>query len=412
MVVFTIPRQTVCPSSPSSFVLFIQPPFFYADVKETDYSSASDTQKSRLIEPPDIPDGEHQASEFMATSNAFDVPSSPPTIRKSSFPDADQADPASPSTPPRRVNSRSAKLEPKTPSPPKGLPELPTPSSSDDSNDGPKIAKIPKLGAAHHNKWLQTPKPPGGWLATPQPARSAENAPLDESQTPDLKVDRIPETPIASEAGRFVAKTPKPPGGWATPAPTSSKSAEPDYTEANGQGSQLLTPVNSLPRGLVLNSKTPNAPGGWANTPAARKSVLKVRFDPQSPEVKGESSSYAQESVPDSRSEDLSASELGDPSQSGGARSVSLPSPRSPRRPKATIRVLDAFGREESPSSSPKKEIRNGIRVLDAMGRDVKEEQIEEQETMDESTTPPDVLVSRLRQGLNELVEDIDAIDE
>jgi hypothetical protein len=98
------------------------------------------------------------------------------------------------------------------------------------------------------------------------------------------------------------------------------------------------------------------------------------------------------------------------------AQHLSLPSPRSPRRPKANIRVLDAFGREETPSSSPKKESnasRNGIRVLDAMGRDIEEGQSEELDKMEESTTPlsRDVLLTRLRRGLNELVEDIDVVE-
>jgi hypothetical protein len=240
---------------------------------------------------------------------------------------------------------------------------------------------------------LQTPKPPGGWLRTPQPAEFAEDTVLDETDipVPNVTEDNIPETPIAPT--RFVIKTPKPPGGWATPAPISLKSGE---SEDNDQRSQLLTPVNSLSRGSTLNPKTPGVPGGWVNTPGARKS-----FDPQSPEVKG---AYAQGSAPESRGEE---SELDSPS---------LPSPHNPRRPKANIRVLDAFGRAETSSSSPKKEInasRNNIRVLDAMGRDFKEEESEEQGKMEESTTPPTraVLLSRLRRGLDELAEDINVVD-
>lgn len=208
-------------------------------------------------------------------------------------------------------------------------------------------------------------------------------------------------------------KTPKPPGAWATPGPASRKFDESDYPEDNGDRSQLLTPVDSLSRGSGPYPKTPVIPGGWAPTPATRKSVLKVRFDPQRSEVKDESELYAQGSGPEPRDEDPNPSEVDSPSP----QNVSLPSPRSLRKPKASIRVLDAFGREETPTSSPKKESnasRNGIRVLDAMGRHIKEEQSEEQDKAEESSMPPprDVLLSRLRQGLNELVDDIDVMDK
>jgi len=379
------------------------------DVRETDYSSSVDTPKSRPIEPPEISDGQHHAFEsFMISKapNGISTMLSTPTTHKNPSPPAVQA--ASPSTPPNRIAPQSVKLEFKTPSPPKTLPDLPTPSSSDESIDGlMKMAKIPKLGTPHQNKWLQTPKPPGGWLATPQPAKYPEDTVLDESETPVPNC--ITETPVASESNQFATKTPKPPGGWATPAPRLLKDGESSYSGDKDRRSQLLTPVNSLSKGSALNSKTPGVPGGWVNTPA-RKSVLKVRFDPQSPEVKEE---YIQDSAPESRGEESDPSDLNNPSH---AQHLSLPSPRSPRRPKANIRVLDAFGRKETPSSSPKKDSiasRNGIRVLDAMGRDIEEGQ-SELDTMEESTTPlsRDELLTRLRQGLNELVENIDVVEK
>jgi len=386
--------------------VFYSIPSLPADVRETDYSSSVDTPKYRSIEPPEVSDEQRHAFENFMVSKAPNGASAmlSTTTYKNQSPPAVQA--VSPSTPPNR---QSVKLEFKTPSPPKTLPDLPTPSSSDESIDGPlKMAKIPKLGNAHQNKWLQTPKPPGGWLATPQPAKNHEENALDGLETPVPNF--IPETPVASESNQFATKTPRPPGGWATPAPHLLKAGESNYSEDKDHRSQLLTPVNSLSRGSALNSKTPGVPGGWVNTPA-RKSVLKVRFDPQSPEVKEE---YVQDSAPESRGEESNPSDLDNPSH---AQHLSLPSPRSPRRPKANIRVLDAFGREETPSSSPKKDSiasRNGNRVLDAMGSDIEEGQSEELDKMEESTTPlsRDELLTRLKQGLNELVENIDVVEK
>ena len=358
-----------------------------------------------------MPDEQQQVFENSMVSKAptgvLSMSLTPATLKNSSLPVVQAT---LPSTPPRSVTPRSVKLEFKTPSPPQMLPDLPTPSSSDESNDGPltKMAKIPKLGTSRQNKWLQTPKPPGGWLVTPQPAKTEE----PETPIPNDREDFVPETPVASEANQFATKTPKPPGGWATPAPRSLEFGESNYPEDDGQRSQLLTPVNSLSRGSALNSKTSGFPGDWINTPAARKSVMKVRFDPQSPQVKEEL--YVQDSAHESRGEDSNPSELDNPSDR--APNLTLPSPRSPRRPKANIRVLDAFGREDTPSFSPQKDnntSRNGIRVLDAMGRDIEEES-EDLDKMEQTTTPltRDVLLSRLKQGLNELEEDIGVVDQ
>ena len=362
-------------------------------------SSSSDTPKSR---PTQFSDRERHLSGLTIASKAANVP--PPS--KNMSPDALQTDfMALPSTPPDGITPRNRKLEFKTPSPPKSLPDLPTPSSSDESNNSPlRRAKIPKFGNAHPDIGLQTPKPPGGWLGTPQSPKFAGNTVLPQPETPVTNIS-IPETP--AEASRHVTKTPKPPGGWTTPAPASAKSAESIYPKESGHRSQLLTPVNSLSRASAI--KTPAAPGGWINTPSARKSLLKVRFDPQSPEVKEESGLYAQDSAPKLRDEDSNASELDNLSQADNAQDLSLPPPHSPRRPKANIRVLDAFGREEM-SSSPK-DSRSSIRVLDAMGREVEEEQIDRQDELEERTTPNE-LVLRLRRGLNELGDDIEVKDE
>ncbi len=385
------------------------------DLRETDVSSQSTTPKSRVTE---VPDSHGPPLEIVAMSEDYGKGLLMQVNQDDIPPDAVAAGTLlSPSPPPQEPIRRSTKPEFKTPSPPKELSELPTPSSSDNSrrNSPVQMPRMPDFGTPHQSRWMQTPKPPGGWLATPKPpVKTEEESVGDDPATPspneDDKENQHSRTPVDDTVQQFPAKTPKPPGGWAlTPGPVSSK-----LVESSPQEGQLLTPVNSLSKGSTLNLKTPGVPGGWGVTPA-KKSLLKVRFDPETPEIKDASMSYAHSEL----HEDSNAVQADNFPQVDSTQNGLPPSPHSPRRVKPNIRVLDAFGREESSRTSPKKDSngsRNGIRVVDAKGREVKQESVsnEAKTEVEEDGVPPcrDELLSRLKQGLGNLANDIDDLDK
>ena len=380
---------------------------FCVDLRETDFSSPSEHGSPKFDSYEAFDSRELQAEQTSTPKASISGRLS--SIQDSTPRDRIVADcPSSLSTPPQRKN---VKLMMKTPSPPKGLPDLPTPSSSDESSHSP-ATKIPKLDTPYHNKRMQTPKPPGGWLATPKAPVKTETV-LDEASNPLLSSDDQEHRYLQTPPTQPQSKTPKPPGGWtSTPGPAESKPGELNaLQDEDGQRTHLLTPVNSLPRNAVSSLKTPGVPGGWMVTPAARKNVMKVRFDPGSPEVQDASASRPGVSEVPAESD---ISEAGEHCQVDGPESGAPPSPRSPRRPKANIRVLDAFGREETPTL-PERELnpnRAGIRVLDPMGHELKDTQPNESKTDDGITPSRDELISKLRQGLGELVENINDPDE
>lgn len=284
-----------------------------------------------------------------------------------------------PSTPIRSKASRSLINEFKTPSPPKGLPDLPTPSSSDESDrDSPRSKQL------HRNiqsslKWMTTPKPPGGWLNTPKPSR--------ESSPSDIVAQSDGDTPADIQS---FFQTPKPPGGWVSnpalqPIPVDSPVDIPE------QNRGLLTPIASLSKGSKLELKTPAVPGAWLATPAVKKSILKVRFEPDG-------------------ADDLQRIEQ--------LSSKSPPSPHRQRSSKPKIRVLDAFGREQELDVSKQEHINSSSipRVVDALGHEIDEgSHVEGTETAATSSHPTfsrGELLSRIRNGLDDLVVDIDEFDK
>jgi hypothetical protein len=281
----------------------------------------------------------------------------------------------------------------KTPSPPKGLPDLPTPSSSDESEHG---------NIQSGSKWLATPKPPGGWLNTPKPSRDVmeQGSPIDDTtqrndDTPaaddGLSYLKTPARAEATHGFQSSAKTPKPPGGWvSTPAPAPML-AQPIPVESpldipvRNQG--LLTPVASFSKGSKLEPKTPAAPGAWLATPAVKKSILKVRFEPEV--------STLDPSFDDRISGVNGLDNIDDGLQR--TEELSLKSPPSLRRQKSPkspkIRVLDAFGREQDPNES---------HIEGAEGA----------ATPSHSTVSRVELLSRIRNGLDDLVVGIDDLDK
>jgi serine/arginine repetitive matrix protein 2 len=283
-------------------------------------------------------------------------------------------------------------------SPPHGLPDLPEPpsfSGEDDKFQTPVTVN----GCAHPDLITKTPRPPGAWQDTPAPRR--------------LSVHSVP-----------------------------------DNSETEVHESGLVTPASSFSRARATSMpmQTPAFPGAWMATPGTdrRKSLLKVRFDVESEPSLSEGMSSEPNLVPlsDRREDSGIVSEQiqqrgskdfnpfvdgetqldgkqGSPPELSGRRAPM--SSRSPRRP-ATVRVVDAFGREEEPDnrqnaddvsiSSNTSRNKSMVRIVDALGRELNNVPNAENE---ESILSHNEALWRIRQGIAELTEgwsDIDMYDD
>lgn len=368
-------------------------------LRETDFSSQRESSKlGGVTSSPDISEDDHSRSGTpLGQENGIGGTPAQTTIT------------SYPLSPTQNNGSRRLKNEFKTPSPPKGLPDLPTPSSSDESTSR-SYANIQS-----GSKWLATPKPPGGWLNTPKPSREV----MEQGSASDDATQRNGNTSTADDGLSYLktparsevppgfqssAKTPKPPGGWVStpaPAPIPAQSIpvdSPSDIPVRNQG--LLTPVASFSKGSKLEPKTPAAPGAWLATPAVKKSILKVRFEPEVSTFTDKSESGKH---PDSSFDDSVSGVNGlDNSDDGLQRTEELsskspPTPhrqKSPKSPK--IRVLDAFGREQDLDEN---------HVEDA-------EAAEAAATLNHSNVSRGELLSRIRNGLDDLVVGIDGLDK
>jgi hypothetical protein len=353
------------------------------------------------------------------------------------------------STPPKRPSFNTSRIEFQTPSPPKGLPELPgPPSSSEGEEDQRELerAQTPIRDTRPDLTTMKTPRPPGAWASTPGPQPHREPPSEGEHEVQQVR------TPIRDLHSDFsTMKTPRAPGAWAsTPVPLHHESPERPNSFASDTDTEcesgLATPIASLSRASYLPSQTPAPPGAWTATPAARKSILKVRFDTHAPGIEQSLSNEAIESSNDLvdgivnaswRTENISIDTAGPSVKSEEAEvrtrtpeppSTPVSPSRSPRksppRKSPSIRVLDAFGREQGVENKSNKDVpkvpnlrnKSGIRILDAMGRNVDNsiEQSTELSEMDENGSPPlkhsEALV-RVRQGLSNLAQGLDEMD-
>ncbi|KAF4603800.1 hypothetical protein EYR40_000971 [Pleurotus pulmonarius] len=306
---------------------------------------------------------------------------SPPPTPSSEEPNAEPLQSSVLSTPPRRSSFSASRIEFQTPSPPKGLPDLPgpPPSSEDDTGTAATFARIQPQSGPNFSM-MKTPKPPGGWADTPGPQRPA---PLQ--RTTSLE---------------------QPPPGQ--------------------DGLGLATPGPSLSRASTMPLQTPAPPGGWMATPAPRKSILKVRFDPQPNALTA--SSQDETSAPESQNghpagspptppaeadEQVSkAKDQADVSRRGSEASKGL-------RRLPSIRMLDAYGRETKPGGHDEARVKredgantSAINILDAMGRAIEDPGDLSVMSTDESTIlDHNEALSRVRSGLNALAHDMSDID-
>ena len=286
------------------------------------------------------------------------------------------------------------------------------PAHLSSSSDEPDYDSPPSNAASRSNRYSQsnlkwtTPKPPGGWLNTPKPSREGmeQGSPINNVTQCDGDIPLATNNGLshlktvaraeATHTFQSFSKTPKPPGGWvSTPAPAPSVDSPLDIPERN-RG--LLTPAASLSKGSNLEPKTPAIPGAWLATPAVKKSILKVRFEPPVSELTDKLVESVKHSDPKSP--------------------LSFHRQKSPKSPK--IRVLDAFGREQEPDVSNQECVNNSpspLRVVDAMGHDINEGNfVEGTETpaASYSASSRGELLSRIRNGLDDLVVGIDGFDK
>lgn len=401
------------------------------------------TPTIQMIEPP-LEDSLEYAPQLPMTVNNEDVSNAHEDgdfeLEPLNFqlPDQPSFVPSFLSTPPRsRQLFSSSQLEFQTPSPPRGgLPDLPEPPSADVTVD----EVLPQFNTMHIDaesvgepengrsdvSTLKTPRPPGGWVATPgtsffQPNRNdLKQAYIDSSD------DGLLKTRTRSRSA--LPRTPAAPGGWAFTPATVRQRSQSDPKATSNQGG-LATPVNSVGWANTLPLKTPAPPGGWLNTPgvtaSSRKSILKVRFEPdvassanESSDIQSDSSVYPING--------FSAPDWERPTTPEPAMPVTPP-PRSPGKRKRSpgVRVVDAYGNERKRDSrqeslSPTLSApwnKNGIRIVDALGREMKEESGERIEDIQESgiaeNTPMTRVeaLQRVRQGIQELAEGIDSLD-
>ncbi|KAJ7668418.1 hypothetical protein DFH06DRAFT_1084423 [Mycena polygramma] len=307
-------------------------------------------------------------------------PSPPPSPRTpiiAARPPPEEAPPDLLSTPPKRPSFSSSRREFQTPSPPHGLPDLPGPPSSDEETETERPAATPlRLNGVSDTTSSKTPRPPGAWASTPAPAPVARTLSL--------------------------------------PAP--------DHDESDSQcDSGLATPVPSLSRASSFPAQTPKPPGGWVATPTPRKSILKVRFDPQPAELElsatedfSSANGHPEESL-------FPATGLATPEEER-VRTPELPttpvprsrSPsRSPRR-SPSVRIVDEYGRPDKakPAKSPKNRNKSAVRIVDAMGREVETaEQTIKIEVSDDVPLDHNEALRVVREGVANLAQELNEMD-
>ncbi|KAF7362075.1 hypothetical protein MVEN_00553100 [Mycena venus] len=277
------------------------------------------------------------------------------------------------STPTKRPSFSSSRMEFQTPSPPKGLPDLPGPPSSDEETETEQLVATPLRFNGAPDISTKTPRPPGAWASTPASVARTNSLPPPEHDESDSQYE----------------------GGLATPVP-------------------------SLSRASSLPAQTPKPPGGWMATPTPRKSILKVRFDPQqntelelsATEDFSSTNGHPEESCQVSEAATGDEDRVHTPELPQTPVSPSRSPTRSPRR-SPTIRVVDAFGRPESKrAKSPKNRNKNPVRIVDAMGREVETvEQTIKVEVPDDVPLNHNEALRVVREGVADLAHKLEEID-
>ena len=300
------------------------------------------------------------------------------------------------STPPRRSLLFNSEHGFPTPPPPKGMPELPGPPplSSDEDEQELSLTRPSSMDTRTDFSAIKTPRPPGAWSSTPRQSHAEESTQASSVYTSDVENEN-----------------------------------------------ELAPSAVPIPGVSSMLARTPAPPGGWLVTPAAKRPLQKVRFDTQH--------SHTEHSI---EGQDTELSDvLEDSSPQLNDISVRKEVPEGPqmtptqdeesilRLPPATsttfhskilntprklpsIRVVDAFGREQLPEDmtldDPSKvhsqtKRKAGVRILDAMDVDYSEVpsgELDETNRSIPSLSHADAL-ARVKQGLSDLTRGLDELD-
>ncbi|TFK25517.1 hypothetical protein FA15DRAFT_755746 [Coprinopsis marcescibilis] len=422
-------RNDVSPQELTPTQKTIEPPPLSPPFEPTPVEPSPLSRPTDLTEYETDPDFSSDASDLDPNQPFNSTPLDPSTHELPSFT----------ATPPREGSSHTRSI-PRSSSPALEGPEpaaIETPSTTDDESSTWKTPAQTRLfPSAGDVTALKTPKPPGGWSGTPAPKRRSR-AYSDSTPMRPILGDQESDIPAKPNPNWTAVQTPRPPGGWlATPAPqrrkveyadqsvetdTEQEIYEPSTSSQPNPESQpigLATPVSSISKGTYYDIQTPAAPGAWMQTPGARKSIMKVRFDPEPADTREISSA----------TDGSSLSESADQVANGRAPLETPPgSPdsvnRSPsRRKPPTIRLLDAYGNETKDDitlgnlSSLKTPRRQPIRLVDALGNLVDDTSVDAAAQKSEdgpaSSGTREQMVSRVRQGLDDLVQELHDLDQ
>lgn len=239
--------------------------------------------------------------------------------------------------------------------------------------------------------------------------------PSDEGISSDQSLPRrVPATP-APRTNYTDAKTPHPPGAWATPfsgpiarnpVPAQPSVQKLDDNSAVVEQNGVYTPPASLSKASAMTLKTPAPPGAWVATPgtvAAKRMQQKVRFNDdqtlQTPRVLQEESSltsneasYLDGSVINkgTKLRPVKTEEAQFLGKHSDSSQVSYVNGDAIKSEDGDIFVKNSAARKKVASPGAR---RSKIRMLDAMGNEIVEERAEE----------------NVKQGTQTKMEDIDA---
>ena len=350
-------------------------------------------------------------------------------------------------TPPRPSLSTS-KIEFETPPPPKGLPELPgPPSSSEDEMESIDIASNPQNNVPLSLNITKTPRLPGGWAATPAPARSQTPQPTSSSFAPAkltrARSNSLPQTsfteiqsstaapPALSHAGTLPTRTPAPPGGWfSTPGSLRRKSLLKVRFDNMTSDSAISDADTGVKDGKVQVLPVADWDAGSSQRPGMN--VSDSISEPSFNHV--ESSSPAPgSSTPTSRDEQVDGPTAKSPTEATNYTTAPL-SPRRKSRRSPSVRLVDEYGRarEDQPITPSRKDIRDhsaslrmpgggplktprsaSVRIVDEMGHEVEEpsEQNDSEDTVTEVRYTRQEALERMKRAVADLQDGLRGVD-
>ncbi|KAL1658772.1 hypothetical protein GGF50DRAFT_29860, partial [Schizophyllum commune] len=330
-----------------------------------------------------------QPIERSTTPPSPPLPSSPELHGSPEIPTSPElpSSPALSASPPPRPPSRTrASPAPRAPSP-KETPRAPSPRQSSRPPTPKQTSRPP------------TPREP----SRPSTPRDAPRPPTPRERHFDPSVLN---TPANGQPNWSSIATPRPPGAWlATPAPTrrtraNSLPTQTDPDESSKSSISPATPAASMGRASAYAFQTPAPPGAYVPTPAARKSILKVRFDPAASSARPATGDWSESFE---QSSDMLDAGYATP------RPESAPPMRSPGMPR--IRMLDAYGRPlGAQADTPRKPL---VRIVDASGEEIKHEeslQFSVTEEEDEPQTHNEAL-KRVRRDVVDLNQQFDEME-